>query len=310
MKITCRICKIQQGEFFTLDSEVPIYGQERKLLEIFNKCFQLNAVLQDPLPQVVCLACLDKLTEFYEFQLKAEKSDIELREVLRKENLIKIEQLEPLAETGKSLVDVNPLVDNKEEKQEFEAADDDNDFYDEEEVSYKGDEDNLPEDDEEDVEDTDILFELYSKNDSGLDNFMKFEYNNDSSQETAIIEYNNSQKNNTEIDQIGQILPTVTSTEENKDNQILNSQDKPVEAEKPTIEISRLKLHGQNIDERIVMLEPLVEVRKWQCPDCGRKYLTEEKLEQHQRLHKTSDACQCEICGKLKLIFFMNRTLK
>lgn len=298
MKITCRICKIQQGEFFTLDSEVPIYGQEKKLLEIFNKCFQLNAVLQDPLPQVVCLACLDKLTEFYEFQLKAEKSDIELREVLQNENLIKIEQFEPLTETGKLLVDVNSLLDNKAEKQEFEVTDDDNDFYDEEEVSYKGDEDNLPEDDEEDVEDTDILFELYSKNDSGLDNYMKFEYNNDSSQETAIIEYNNSQKNNTEIDQIDKILPAVTSKDEgSKEKEILNSQDKPEEVEKPTIEISRLKLHGQDIDERIVMLEPLVEVRKWQCPNCGRKYLTEEKLEQHQRLHKTSDACQCEICG-------------
>ena len=299
MKITCRICKIQQGEFFTLDSEVPIYGQERKLLEIFNKCFQLNAVLQDPLPQVVCLACLDKLTEFYEFQLKAEKSDIELREVLQNENHIKIEQFEPSAETGKLLGDVNnTLFDNKTEKRDLEAADDDNDFYDEEEISYKGDEDNLPEDDEEDVEDTDILFELYSKNDSGLDNYMKFEYNNDSSQETAIIEFNNSQKNNTEFDQINQILPSVAAKEEDtKDKEILNSQDKPAEVEKPTIEISRLKLNGQNIDERIVTLEPLVEVRKWQCPDCGRKYLTEEKLEQHQRLHKTSDACQCEICG-------------
>lgn len=304
MKITCRICRIQQGEFFTLDSEVPIYGQERKLLEIFNKCVQLNAALQDPLPQVVCLACLDKLTEFYEFQLRAEKSDFELREIIREKHFINNKNIESIIENT-SLIAEKSYLDLKTDNQELNViADDENDFCDEE-VSYKEDEENLPEDDEEDVEDTDILFELYSKNDSGLDNCTKFENNNDSSQDTELTEYN-SQESKTEINRTDQIISPVTIKEENNDNTILNNSENTTERdEQHTIEISRIKLAGQNIDKQIVMLEPLIEVRKWQCPDCGRKYLTEEKLEQHRRLHKTSDFCQCEVCGKRNIQIFV-----
>ncbi|XP_065365276.1 zinc finger protein 227-like [Calliphora vicina] len=293
MKITCRICKIQQGEFFTLDSVVPIYGQRNyKLLEIYNKCCQLNALIQDTLPQVVCLACLEKLKEFFEFQLKAEKSDLELRKELEGVQTldIKTEQLENchVPTINQANTAIKPEVEEEVITTEDEFDDDDH---------YEDDE-KIQEDDEDEVEDTDILFELYNKNDSCLDNYLKF---NKSESET-VEEFNGQEEHDYEME-INQTITEIINTPEADSNKMhldttaSDEIDAGLETDIPIIEISRLKLPMQCPQMQTLILEPMVEIRKWQCADCGRKYLTEEKLEQHRKLHNQSEDCQCEICG-------------
>lgn len=483
MKITCRICKIQQGEFFTLDSEVSINDKDEQLLEVYNKCLQLEAKLQDSLPQVLCCTCFEKLRELFEFQLKASKSDLELRQSLGENShkIIKNEvsyDLEPefvenvIEEQDMLLPDHKEFIatdDNNGEEQYSEIYDFDahlNEEEDQEEKSIcsleKQDEtdsiiDN--EEDEEDVEDTDIVFELYSKNDAFIEKYQAYDSQESyDSKDVAKIDQQDSKEfledsdisqiytqeslQNKDIskicpqssqellkdpltDKVSSIIYPQNSQELLKDNDIstLYSQDpfkdndisiiypqhsqdllkdndiskmytqesfkdrniseiypqnsqellkdnditemfnqeslkdrnisenypqnsqemfndkeiskinhqvelmeinsianiiNPIEYNNinsitdlndtiptnlPThpasIEITRLQLPvGENNVMKRATLENLVETRKWSCPDCGRKYLTEEKLEQHRKQHLTSENCECEVCGK------------
>lgn len=278
MKITCRICKIQQGEFFTLDSMVPIYGQkEHKLLDIYNKCFQLNALLHDVLPQVVCLVCFEKLKEFFEFQLKAEKTNTELRKNLHEAPTHEVETTF-LDNCTLSISESNSVPCVKPEAEDATTEDEFEDVEDNFDVDEKTQ--------DEELEDTDILFELYNKNDSCMENYLKFD--NNGSQELVEEEIGNEYEHETRNTSESCIANATAS----------KKMDSSIEFTVPSIEITRIQLPVQCTQVNTITLEPLVEIRKWQCPDCGRKYLTEEKLEQHSKLHKQSENSQCEICGK------------
>ncbi|KAM7349520.1 uncharacterized protein ACRADG_008424 [Cochliomyia hominivorax] len=320
MKITCRICKVQQGEFFTLDSIVPIYGEkEQKLLDIFNKCFQLNAQLQDNLPQVVCLICLDKQKEFFEFQLKAEKSDLEFRKTLKDtltQKEIESQHFENENITVKEETPNSAEKDIKNELEEEVITTEDEFEEDEEEFSEAEGKTHIGNnEEEEDVEDTDILFELYNKNDSCLENYIK--YKSETAEDIAIHCNEPNDLENKIIISEEEIVTDMhnSKTKSNKiilDVTLANNIDSNLNGNTtPIVDISRLNLPVQYPQVQTIVLEPLVEMRKWQCSDCGRKYITEEKLEQHRKLHKKSENCECEICGaNLKTLFEYREHMK
>lgn len=311
MKITCRICRIQQGEFFTLDSIVPINGyREHKLLDIFNKCFQLNAQLQDGLPQVVCLICLEKQKEFFEFQLKAENSDLEFRKILEETKIqdIKVEFLENFNTTNSLYEKDNIPINAKHELEEEEVITTEDECDEDEENSEADERTGVDDDNEEEVEDTDILFELYSKNDSCLEKYLK----NNSVQEDLvenIYHDGDNGEHKKEIDINDTLSDIMDNTQIESNNNTLDTPKcSEIENSLTNIDITRIQTPVQYPSVQTLILEPLVEIRKWQCNECGRKYLTEEKLENHRKLHNQSEDCQCEICGKYNkyLIFNFN----
>lgn len=280
MKITCRVCRIQQGEFFTFDSIVTINGhREYKLLEIYNNCFQLNAFLEDTLPHVVCLSCFEKLKDFFKFRLQAEESDHQFRVNLQ----------------GKSLQEAQKVLDtcivptlSESKLEEPIKADDEVAVEDEEELEHTEEIYDINEstqgNESEEIEDTDILFELYNKNDSCMERYLNLE--KDKCEDT-IEDCDQEDNCVSKLLDSNNILYSPTGSPEH-----INTNPETVLSK---IEISRIESPVCQVPT--AFLQPLVELRKWQCVDCGRKYLTEEKLLQHGKLHKPLENCECEICG-------------
>ncbi|XP_067640881.1 gastrula zinc finger protein XlCGF58.1-like isoform X2 [Eurosta solidaginis] len=256
MVIECRAClNTNDTSFIRMDSNI---GDGIDFFTCFCVCTQLNAQLNDGLPEVLCSNCSQDLQLAFNFVQNAKQADRLLRERLISKS-ISGDTLEALDKAGVSIVEESVTV--------LEGAVD----------SYVVEE--LLEDDTDEIE--------IDVNECDANITIKVETRNEESLEKALeeIEFIEEKSINTNVPY------AIDEISEFQEEQI-NRGDYYAEDESDE---EYLREYQDNVEENS-NLDVSLKGSKWKCIECKRILCGDVSYEGHMNMHRSLRPYKCDLC--------------